>query len=165
MKNPTKTPASQSENREKPATTQSHSPLYPFTPRMHTEAMGGSNESHVVQLPHPAVDGATWWQIWECRARMLLGQIANRLGFGGLVQPITMDDPVTGQHIEIRVSSLFTEISVDGRDYYFRRLTGRYDGAGMGCSNRSSWCRPVSTPELDPSPSGPCSALGQSRNE
>ncbi len=91
----------------------------------------------ILRFPHPAVEGATWWQIWECRARMLLGLIVNRLGLGGLVQPITMDDPVTGQHVEIRVNSLFTEISVDGRDYYFRRFTGKYDGAGMGCSNPS----------------------------
>lgn len=118
---------------------------------MHTLKQSQESPSPIIQFPHPAETGAAFWQIWECRMRILLGRILNGVGFAGLVQPIVMDDPVTSQHIEIRVSSLFTEISVDGRDYYFRRLTGKYDGAGMGCSNRSSCCRPDSRQQSTPS--------------
>ncbi len=90
-------------------------------------------EQHALLFPSPTGTGATWWQIQWSRLRQRLGAMLNRLGFGGLVKPLVFDDLVTGQHLEIRVSEFFTTISVDGRDYYFRRLNGAFDGTGMGC--------------------------------
>ena len=43
------------------------------------------------------------------------------------------DDIVTGGVIEVKVGSLFTRLSVNGRDYYFDRITGRFAGTGQGC--------------------------------
>jgi hypothetical protein len=86
-----------------------------------------------IHFPSPAKDGATLATIWKCRFRMFLARTANRVGIPGFIQPKILDDPVTGQHIEIRLGLLFTVVSVDGRDYYFRRFSGKYDGTGSGC--------------------------------
>jgi hypothetical protein len=43
-------------------------------------------------------------------------------------------DGVTGQKVAVSVGDLFVRLSIDGRDYYFDRLTGRFDGTGLGCS-------------------------------
>jgi hypothetical protein len=98
-----------------------------------------SQENQTIKFPQSAQGHATLWQIWECRARMLLARIANRLGFPGCIGSIVLDDPVTGRHLEIRPGLLFTVISVNGRDYYFRRFSGKYDGTGMcRCVKRPS---------------------------
>lgn len=134
---------------------------------IHNGGMGNDNDTNgvVVHLHHAVVGVATRWQVWECRARMLLARIANRLGLPGFIKPVVLDDPVTGQHIEIRTGLLFTVIAVDGRDYYFRRFTGTYDGAGIGCSNRSSCCTPAWQPQSTPSLSGRYLRLSRRPNE
>lgn len=80
------------------------------------------------------VEGATAWDKIGTRLRERIGNLLNRRRVPGFVQPMSLDDPVTGQRIEITVSPLFTTVSVNGRDYFFRRLTGKFDGTGMGCS-------------------------------
>ena len=84
--------------------------------------------------PSPASESSSRLDVWWGRVRQWLGRTANALRYPAVVQPMEISDPVTGCSIEIRVGSLFTVISVDGRDYYFKRLTGRFDGTGMGCS-------------------------------
>ena len=96
----------------------------------------------VLQLPRPTVSGATRRQIWWGRFCALVGHVLNRISILGFVRPVEIHDSVTGQHIRISVGRYFTVISVDGRDYYFRRLTGRLDGTGSCCSTRLSCCRP-----------------------
>jgi len=39
-------------------------------------------------------------------------------------------DRVTGQEIKLTVGDLFVRLSIDGRDYYFDRFTGKFDGTG-----------------------------------
>jgi hypothetical protein len=85
------------------------------------------------QKGHAPTIGATRRDIIKTRLREWLGAALNRRRVAGFVQPISYQDLVTGDLIEIRVSALFTVLSVSGRDYYFRRLTGRFDGTGMGC--------------------------------
>jgi len=65
-----------------------------------------------------------------------IGHILNRIGTPGLVRETTINDELTGASLSIRVSKYFTVISVDGKDFYFKRLSGKYDGSGMcqGCS-------------------------------
>jgi hypothetical protein len=60
-------------------------------------------------------------------------EILNRAGLPGAVQDVEINDELTGQQVSVRVRALFTRISVNGRDYYFRRLSGRYDGTGSSC--------------------------------
>lgn len=80
--------------------------------------------------PKVAEQGATIWQIWRGRIVIVLGRVAGKLRLPGLVRDAEIQDPITGQHVSIAVGPLFTRITVDGRDYYFRRFSGRLDGAG-----------------------------------
>jgi len=46
---------------------------------------------------------------------------------------MTFQDGLTGNEIEITLSGAYSVISINGRDYYFDRLTGRFGGTGLGC--------------------------------
>lgn len=105
--------------------------------------------------PHgsPALTGASPWQILAGRARAWFGGLANRLGVPGFVRPLEFYDEVTGQGIAIAPGPLFTRITLNGRDYYFRRFSGRFDGTGFGCAvippagyRRSQFLRAVPSP-------------------
>ena len=92
----------------------------------------------IVQFPNnfvgtPAGDGASQYQVFKGRLQMALHRGLNSLGFPGGIKDMTITDKLTGQHIEVKVGVLFTRLSVNGRDYYFRRLSGRFDGTGIGC--------------------------------
>jgi hypothetical protein len=50
---------------------------------------------------------------------------ANRLAW---IEPIEYDDPVTGDYIAVSVSDLYSKITVNDREYFFIRETGRFDG-------------------------------------
>jgi len=82
----------------------------------------------------PARTRATRWQIWRGRMRERAGALLSWLGFPGALTETVIDDPLTGRHIEIRVGALFTRISIDGRDYYFDRVSGEAAGTGSGCA-------------------------------
>jgi hypothetical protein len=82
----------------------------------------------------PATSGATWLEIWWDRLVAGFGTVVNWLRIPGFVKDLDRFDEVSGQSIFISSSSRFTKISVNGRDYYFHRLTGRFDGAGSGCN-------------------------------
>ena len=73
---------------------------------------------------------ASRWQIWRGRLRELAGKGLNALGVPGALQPVEHFDKLTGQHVSVSVGELFVCISVNGRDFYFNRLTGRFDGTG-----------------------------------
>ena len=47
-----------------------------------------------------------------------------------LIKPFVYHDKVTGQTISLKKSSYYTILSIDGRDYYFNRETGEFDGPG-----------------------------------
>ena len=47
----------------------------------------------------------------------------------GFIQPFAYEDPETGDRIAISVSDFYTKLSVNGRDYFFIRETGKFDGA------------------------------------
>jgi hypothetical protein len=84
-------------------------------------------------IPHGSASGATRGQIMRGGLRERLGRVLNRMGVPGAVKDAHIKDAVTGQEITIQVSELFTRITVDGRDYYFNRTTGKFDGTGSGC--------------------------------
>ena len=91
--------------------------------------------SKVVDFPshrvsHAARDGATKLDIMRSRAREGLGRLLNKFGVPGIIKPVEFTDEITKQHIAVAVDDLFLRVSVDGRDYYFDRLTGRIDGTG-----------------------------------
>jgi hypothetical protein len=79
---------------------------------------------------HPARSGATAIDITKGRLREWLGRLANRLGAPGAIQPTEIRDQVTGQQVTVAVGALSVRLTVDGRDYYFDRLSGRFNGTG-----------------------------------
>jgi hypothetical protein len=99
-------------------------------------ADSSQGEAMILRFPQvgvPAESGATWCQRIMSRAIEVCGVIAGKLGLPGAVRDAVIEDEATGQHVQVRVGRLFTRISVDGRDYYFNRFTGRFDGTGSGC--------------------------------
>jgi hypothetical protein len=77
-----------------------------------------------------ASEGASSLQIWRGRLAEFVGRLVDSLGIPGFVRPVLVHDQVTNTHLEIRPGILFTVVSIDGRDFYFRRLTGAFDGTG-----------------------------------
>jgi len=91
--------------------------------------------SKVVSFPshrvsHAVRDGATTLDIARSRFRAGVGRVLNKLGVPAAIQPMEITDEITKQHVAIAIDDLFVCVSVDGRDYYFDRLTGRFDGTG-----------------------------------
>jgi hypothetical protein len=84
--------------------------------------------------PRTATVGASRYQITRFRVREWLGAILNKLSVPGAIRSAVIRDELTGSIVEVSTGPLFTKLSVNGRDYYFERCTGRYDGSGSGCS-------------------------------
>jgi hypothetical protein len=82
------------------------------------------------RVSRPARDGATAIDIARSRMRAGVGRLLNKLRMPAAIQPIEITDEITKQHVAVTVDGLFVRISIDGRDYYFDRLTGRFDGTG-----------------------------------
>jgi len=78
-------------------------------------------------------NGATLWDVWRGRSRETIGRVLKWLGVPGFVQEVEFHDPLTRTELQVKVGVLFTCISVNGRDYYFNRLSGHFDGTGSGC--------------------------------
>jgi hypothetical protein len=72
-------------------------------------------------------------RVWKGRVKEGFCRFLNKIGIPGAVRDVSVHDPLTGQSVRVHVGTLFTCISVNGRDYYFHRLSGRFDGAGYTC--------------------------------
>ena len=81
----------------------------------------------------PASGGASILSILWARCRFAAARLMHRSGLPGTIRPVVIMDALTGQQMTITVDPLFTRISVNGRDYFFNRISGRFDGTGMGC--------------------------------
>ena len=79
----------------------------------------------------PATAGASRWDIVRSRLREGLGLALRRVGVPGAIRPMQYDDPVTGDLLEVAVGPFYTRVTLNGRDYYFDRITGRFDGTGQ----------------------------------
>jgi hypothetical protein len=86
------------------------------------------------ERPHPATVGKRrlFQRVWDT-LRIWLGNALNRAGVPGMVKETIIPDEVTGAIVRIKTNPLYTVVSIDGRDYYFHRFTGRFGGTGMGC--------------------------------
>lgn len=91
-------------------------------------------EIEMDEPPREASMGASRLQILQGRMVEWLCLTMDRFGVPGFIRDVELKDAVTGQHVKVKTGHLFTKISVDGRDYYFHRLSGRFDGTGSGCS-------------------------------
>lgn len=98
--------------------------------------MSAAPRRRVIRFPsertgHPARGGASTLRIFSARFRGWLGRVLNVARIPGAIQSVEIDDSVAGQHIAVSVGDLFVRLSMNGRDYYFNRLTGCFDGTGM----------------------------------
>ena len=91
-------------------------------------------ESEALQFPRQADGGATWIQRWRSKLAVSIGRLLCRLSIPGAVRDTDISDDLSGQTIRVRTGPLFTRIQVNGRDYYFCRITGNFDGTGTGCA-------------------------------
>ena len=82
------------------------------------------------RVSHPARDGATTIDIARSRVKAGVGRLLNKMRVPAAIQPVEIVDKVTNQHVAVAVDELFVTVSVNGRDYYFDRITGRFDGTG-----------------------------------
>lgn len=89
---------------------------------------------HFPSTPICSAENASRLDILKSRLRQFAGRTLGRLRMPGLIASTTINDPLSGQRLEIRVGTICTRISVNGRDYYFSRLSGKFDGTGSGCS-------------------------------
>jgi hypothetical protein len=95
----------------------------------------GAVPQKVIQFPaerilRAAAGGASQWQIWRGRAREIAGRTLCRLGLPGAIANAEIRDDLTGQEINVTVQAHYVRLTVNGRDYYFDRITGRFDGTG-----------------------------------
>ncbi len=86
-----------------------------------------------IQFPRPAETGATHWQIWHSRMVVAVGRLLAWFRVPGGVRNTDIADEVSGYNISVRIGPLFTCITVNGRNFYFNRFTGKFDGAGSAC--------------------------------
>ena len=82
-------------------------------------------------MPETIISGATRWTIWKSRLRVKLGWIINKIGVPGAIDNFSFNDPLNGLMVVVRVTPSFTYITIDGRDYAFDRITGKFAGTGM----------------------------------
>lgn len=60
-----------------------------------------------------------------------VGALMNALGLPGLVRPTEYRSATLGTQVRVVRGQLFTVVSIDGKEAYFRRLTGAIDGVGF----------------------------------
>lgn len=74
--------------------------------------------------------------LWE-DLKEIFGHLFNFFDIPGFVRKMKIYDDLTDTYIEVRLNVFFAVISVNGKDYYFKRLIGKYDGSGMclKCAN------------------------------
>jgi hypothetical protein len=65
------------------------------------------------------------------KLKQWLGALMNALGIPGLVRPIDYRSGRLGTRVRVIRGQLFTVVSIDGKEAYFRRLTGVIDGVGF----------------------------------
>lgn len=82
---------------------------------------------------HPPTMSSGINRLFDHVALMITDFIADTLNLlraPGFVRPIDIQDELTGAHLKVQITTLYTIITVDGNDFYFERITGKYDGSG-----------------------------------
>jgi hypothetical protein len=92
-------------------------------------------KNDVLQFPadrtgHPAREGATVFDVARSRIRTTVGRMANRLGLPGTIRVVDIHDATAGHRVTVTIGVNVLRLTVNGRDFYFDRLTGRYEGSG-----------------------------------
>lgn len=78
----------------------------------------------------PTTSPYTWRRWLRDHLTDLAYRTLNRLGVPGAVAPMSFRDEATGCTLTVANGHRFTIVTVDGRDFYFDRITGKFDGTG-----------------------------------
>lgn len=78
----------------------------------------------------PPTGDATILSIYTERLRNSVGAFLNWLRVPGAIRSVEIDDDLSGQQIVVTVGRRFVRLSINDRDYFFDRVTGRFDGTG-----------------------------------
>lgn len=66
--------------------------------------------------------------------RLWAGRLLTALQLPGIMVAQTYEGEIARARVRVRLSPLFSVVSVNGVDIYFHRLTGRIDGVGFSAS-------------------------------
>ena len=58
------------------------------------------------------------------------GRVLQLLRVPGLIRPFEHQDEQTGEIVRLRTSPRYTILSVGGKEFFFERETGKFDGTG-----------------------------------
>ncbi len=78
----------------------------------------------------PLTSRVTWKTRLRDWARESGYRLLNAVGVPGVIRDTTYRDELTGHTVTVRIGLYYTLVTVDGRDFYFHRLTGKLDGTG-----------------------------------
>ena len=67
----------------------------------------------------------------QVRVRQWIGEVCTWVRLPGAIAPVAIHDHLTGDTITVTVWPWFTKLNINGREYYFDRITGRFDGTGQ----------------------------------
>lgn len=85
------------------------------------------NDKPTTVPPH----SLSWrWFLFKSFWKRIFGAMLSWLHVPGAIQSFEMKDAVSGRHIQVSISAFYTKLSIDGRDFYFHRYTGKFDGTG-----------------------------------
>jgi len=79
----------------------------------------------------PAEFNATFKDTLHYFMLAMLGRIMMIFKIPGFIKPMETYDRLTNSYIKVQTTKYYTIISINGKDFYFKRLTGKYDGSGM----------------------------------
>jgi hypothetical protein len=66
------------------------------------------------------------------KVKLIISSLLNKIGYPPIISNLELNDEIIGSKIKIEASNHWTKISIDNRDFYFSRITGKF--AGTGCS-------------------------------
>ncbi len=53
----------------------------------------------------------------------------------GMIRPFQHEDPQSGQYVTLRTSPRYTVLTIDGKEFFFNRESGHFDGTGAMASD------------------------------
>ena len=92
----------------------------------------------IIEFPYresfaPTTSGASKTEIYLGRLKEFLCGLLYKYRVPAFISDCEINDQFTGQQIVIKNWKQSTKITINGRDYYFDRITGRFTGTGIGC--------------------------------
>lgn len=64
------------------------------------------------------------------RIKLLIGGILKKFKLPAFIQDAEINDSLSGYKIKIRTAKLSSIITINGRDFHFDRITGKFSGTG-----------------------------------